>query len=413
MEHTPPFSSVHAIEGIQTANKNIYSYFMKNDSSYYVPQCYRYAGYKKDTDILYIVVISKYTSTTGDFLYKHNSNSIKIECLIGKSLSNLQTKKTTLSDLFEVVREIEYSLPGMESIKASDVFIGLVYPDGLNRVSIMNMVDCVLNHAGFKGILLLPMSLSISLGLGISNSVFFSSSDKTISLIEDNCIFDTFTEGMESSTTLYGSDIVEEFLKKEEPMKHRTVELVCHLCNQPFEIGEFSMHFLNKHAINIYDDKKYSDTMLQKCGIKEEPEKQLEPGPNDLLVAGKEIVYRMAPAERVKKITSAVILVTSQAGTTNTHLNTPEGDAQDAPAETVSAVDIESIPEDSKQIVSIIEDTSGSSFLYVSESEKTQVAWNGLFALTNIEPSKDMWLTDKEWQSVGLRILKEKVLFPL
>lgn len=411
MEHTLPFSSVYPIEGIQTANKNIYSYFMKNDSSYYVPQAYRYSSYKKPSDLTYIVVISKYISVTGDYLYRHNSNSIEIDCLIGKSIKNLQKKKTVLSDLFKVIREIEYSLPGMEDIKASDVFIGLVCPDGLNRVGIMNMVDSVLNHSGFKGILVLPMSLSVSLGLGISNSIYFSSTDRTISAIEDNCIFDTFTENMPSSTSLYGSDVVEEFLKKEEPSKQKDLELVCYMCNISFEISEFGMHFLNKHMIDIYKDQSESDKILHMCEVKEEESKTEDISHPTLFSAGKEMVSRISPIERYKKITGLIILVTSLANTSHIPVDSQESEIADQSAGFNSTTDI--IPEDTKIIQSIIADVTPQSFLFVSESEKDKVAWKGLFALCSIEPGKDLWLTDKEWQAVGLRILKEKVLFPI
>ena len=50
---------------------------------------------------------------------------------------------------------------------------------------------------------------------------------------------------------------------------------------------------------------------------------------------------------------------------------------------------------------------------HLTREESNVIAWKGLHALASIEPAKDLWLTDKEWRSVGLRILKEKVLFPI
>jgi hypothetical protein len=38
-------------------------------------------------------------------------------------------------------------------------------------------------------------------------------------------------------------------------------------------------------------------------------------------------------------------------------------------------------------------------------------AYKGLLAFSKLDCSKDVWLTDKEWQSVRLRVLKEKLLF--
>lgn len=409
MDHSPSFSSVHRIEGIQTANKNIYSYFMKNDNSYYVRPEYRFTSYKQESDKTYIVVISKYESITGDYTYKNNSNSIEIECLIGESKNNVQKKKISLSSLFKTVKEIAYSLPGTEEVRADKIFIGLVFPDGLNRVSIMNMVDSVLKHSGFKGILILPASLSISLGLGISNSVVFSPSDRTLTLVEDNCIFDTITEGRAGSSTLYGSDIVEEFLKKEEVQKNSSLDLICHMCNAPFEIAEFSVHFLNKHKIDIYKNPQKSDEIIRKCKVQEEPVKPEEPVQVDLVASGRDMVQRITPLERSKKITSTIILVTNHEVSAENNKSPGES----AGPEKASSEEPIVIPEDVQDISKIVEDTTGSVFLYVQEKNKAQTAWNGMFALVNIEPSKELWLTDKEWNSVGLRVLKEKVLFSI
>ncbi|EIJ87256.1 hypothetical protein NEPAR06_0176 [Nematocida parisii] len=411
MEHNPSFSSVHPIEGIQTANKNIYSYFMKNDNSYCVDSKHRYSLYRKETDKTYIVVISKYESNTGDYTYKHNSNSIEMECLIGESKHNLHTKKVTLSNLFKTIREIEYSLPGTEDIKASDIFIGLVYPDGLNRVSIMNMVDSVLNHSGFKGILLLPLTLSVCFGLGLSNSVVYSEMDKTVTLVEDNCVFDTFTADRPGSTTLYGSDVVEEFLRKEEPVKN-TLEMACFMCNVPFEVSEFGMHFLNKHMIDIYADQKHSDTLLHKCVPKEEAPAVEEPTCTDLDTVGKDMLRKLAPPERSTKITSTVVFIT------NKSIPEAKAEAEDETHENEGAeaepADSHATPEPAIKIVPpIIDESTTSTILYVEDKKKAHTAWNGVFALANIEPSKDLWLTDKEWRSVGLRVLKEKVLFSI
>ncbi|KAM0677767.1 hypothetical protein BDAP_001616 [Binucleata daphniae] len=38
-------------------------------------------------------------------------------------------------------------------------------------------------------------------------------------------------------------------------------------------------------------------------------------------------------------------------------------------------------------------------------------AIRGAFAFVTLDCSKEMWMTDKEWQSGRLRILKEKLLF--
>ncbi|KAI5159177.1 hypothetical protein NEAUS03_0090 [Nematocida ausubeli] len=433
MEHTPSFSSIYPIDGIQTANKNIHSYFMKNDNSYCVDSQHRYAGYRKETDRTYIVVISKYESVTGDYTYKHNSASPEIECLIGERKDNLQTKKVSLSNLLKTIKEIEYSLPGMEEVHAGEIFIGLVYPDGLNRVSILNMVDSILNHSRFKGVLLLPLSLSVCLGMGLSNAVVYIEADKTVSLIEDNCIFDTFTEGRPGSTTLYGSDVVEEFLRKEEPVKS-VEEMVCFMCSGTFEISEFSMHFLNKHMIDIYANQRHSDTLLHKCRPKEEPAQPKEEAPTDVIAVGKSMLQKLAPAERVAKIRSTVIFITEQdVPESETVLNTAADTAPDTALDTVpdtaeAGPSEGTLPEESEEttrgfeqsaknnsamLPPIIEDAASSSVICIHDSKKAQTAWNGVFALVNIEPSKDLWLTDKEWQSVGLRVLKEKVLFPI
>jgi hypothetical protein len=47
-------------------------------------------------------------------------------------------------------------------------------------------------------------------------------------------------------------------------------------------------------------------------------------------------------------------------------------------------------------------------FVYLSDDT---FSLNGCLALSRLECSKDLWLTDKEWQDYRLRVLKERLLF--
>jgi len=447
-------SSIHPIDGIQAANKNIYSYFMKSDQSYYVPAEHRYTAYKKDSDQTYIVVITKYETTTDDWAYKHNSKSIEIECLIGKDRKNLQKHRTELSSLIKSIHLTEMSLPSEKKTAPEETFIGLVYPDHLNRTSIMVMVDSVIKHGRFKGILILPVSLSVSFGLGLSNSVVVNRIEETVVCIEDNCVLqETYIKGKKSSSTLYGEDPVEEFTKKEETYPE-VMKNMCHICETPFELSEFSRHFKNKHQIDVYSDQKSADAILQRCrallpekeelqegsraaeplhnsseeesaGEKEQMDQRskdaelqtqqsVEEKPFE--AAAREVVGRIQPQERAKKICSSLIYVTEEVVDREDNRTEDERAGEDRTNEENG--EEKRVGEErgyNRAIVQtyVTDPEIKTNVTYLSKKEAEKVAWKGMFALTNIEPSKDLWLTDKEWESVGLRVLKEKILFPI
>ncbi|OAG31580.1 hypothetical protein NEDG_00055 [Nematocida displodere] len=431
MKYTPPFLSVHLSEGVQTANKNIYSYFMKNDSSYYVPQSERYANYRAHLDTTYLVVVTQYTSATEDFCYKNNEESVRMHCLIGKTPALLQEKEVSLSRLIESIHEVEKTLPSQQKLKPGETFIGLVFPDGLNRVSVMNMVDSVVTHGGFKGVMVVPMSLAVSLGLGISNSVVVSNLENaSVFCVEDNCLLpEGYIEGMACAKSLYGEDIVDDFLKREEVIKTAATDCVCHLCNGSFELGEFSIHFKTRHNIDVYAEQKQSDELLRQCAIKAvEEESSASPDPElSLPEQVARVLASVSPQERMKKVSSALIYITRTRTLTAAH--TDDGTTQDTTLSTNPELDeagaVKEVGEEKNSLeyqeatCLLDEPATGPStgpetaYIHLTEDERNRTAWRGVYALSNIEPGRELWLTDKEWKSVGLRVLKEKVLFPL
>lgn len=413
MKH-PVLSSIYALEGIQTANKNIYSYFMKSEHSYYVPPEHRYSAYRQEGDVTYLVVVSEYCPAGSDYRYKHNEAGVALTCLLGRSQENLQRRVIDLSRLRTAIEEVERVLPGTDKVVPEQTFIGLVYPDELGRVSLMNMIDTILTHGRFKGVLVLPMGLGVSFGLGLSNSLVVSELEQTIVGVEDNCVVSSVClRQLPSSRNLYGEDPVEEYLKREEVPKTEIVENLCYLCQETFELAEFGTHFRSKHGIDVHANPREGDALLQKCpgqygqtsaGAEAEP---VSEPPQELWGAVREYLQRLAPPERCKKIGAALIYVTES--------RTPlEGEAAELalPVEAEGA-GLEPTAEQRAAESFIEEYHREAQVIHLTAAEREGLAWKGMHALTSIEPSKDLWLTDKEWQSVGLRVLKEKVLFPL
>ncbi|KAI5185547.1 hypothetical protein NEHOM01_0906 [Nematocida homosporus] len=432
MSYTPIFTSIQTIEGIQTANKNIYGYFMKSEYSYYVPAEYRYAAYRKSTDVTYIVVVVGYESRSGDYLYKHNEDDLEIECLLGKDASYLRRKRVNLSGLARTIREMEMEKLEPKAFQPNECFIGLAFPDGLPRVGIMNMIDSLLCHGKFKGVLLAPLSLGVSFGLGLSNSVVVNRVDMSVWAIEDNCILDGGVLDKKYSRTMDGDDLVDELTNREEGPGASIYTNECYICQDRFDLAQFSMHFKNKHGIDVYEDLKEGDLILSRCkAIIEPPEPVNEnSGVKTIEESLAALLEKVAPPEREKKLASTLIYITKD----RTPLPQPPTTAPAAPAAPLPAEPAsnpantsESNPNSSQTmpappplIPTTLEEQEAiqlplefTTLNHLTEEERGTTAWRGLHALTNIEPAKDLWLTDKEWQSVRLRILKEKILFPI
>ncbi|KAI5181026.1 hypothetical protein NEOKW01_1267 [Nematocida sp. AWRm80] len=496
MKNTAKFSSIHPIEGIATANKNIYSYFMKSDNSYYVSNEHRYSSYKRESDRVFVLVISKYTPKEMDSTYKVNSNSIEIECRLGESMDKLYTRKIDLSNIGECLneciigginekqivpqREIEeieikesntiekdeqYERNSSKRVKSrietKNTWIALSIPDGLNRVSIMNIVNSVIVHSRCKGVMIVPLSLAISAGLGINNGLVINAVESTCVAIEDNCVAESVANKVIGSSTMYGNDMVDEIMKKEDTQKQQESHMQsqnneCCLCKEEFDITEFSTHFKSKHSIDVYADQTEADNLLsrsipvhstetssstiangntQKPGVglmtsnNTVPINHLRETPaisSDGIISEWflsdicELLERVQQPERIKKLGTTVIYVTETRTEITKEKNSPqEPEPEDIPQD--SFLEIEQRQQTQTQEGTILLealttripaiDGTKTHLVHITKDQYINTAWKGLYALTNIEISKELWLTDMEWKSVGLRVLREKVLF--
>lgn len=399
--YKPPTVSIPETQGIQTANKNIYSYFMKNDSSHYVAPEHRYAKYRQESDQTYILVVTSYTSSTADYRYKHNEQSIEVECLLGRSINLLQREKVDFSRLAEAIHRAERKVPDTEKTDPKRTFVALAFPDGLCRVSLMNIVDGVLNHSLFKGVLLLPISLAVSFGHGLSNALVVDADEASVQSIEDNCLVPEghAAENRAYTKSMYGEDLVEDFLRKEEPVPRIKHEMECHLCNRVFDMSDFEMHFRNRHRIDVYKNLQEADALMLQCKVLEQKEEST-PEPPKLSFYEKvaNVLQRIQSADHLKKVCSTLVYITE----TRTYLEKQPKEGKELATKEKQEAEavLQMLPPDS-------------ALLHLTREEKYIAAWKGLCSITLIEPSKELWLTDKEWKSVGLRILKEKVLFAI
>jgi Putative actin-like family len=400
MAFKPEFSSVHPVFPIQTANKNIYSYFMKNDSSYYVSPEQRYQKYRLPTDKTYVLAITGYRSRTGEFSCTGQDRNIEIDCILGCEQGAVrEVKGICVDEIQRRVGDMERDLPGTEDIKkSSEVFIAISFPDALNRRSVVGLVRSLINHQKFKGVLVVPRSLSVSLGLNLPSCLVVRRGLMlSVSGIEDNCVVQEFPaeRGTVFASSLEEEDFAEEFGRKEVPAEGMSpAEFVCSLCGEKYFLEEFTLHF-ETHGMDLQANQAEGEDVLFSCqkvpekGSEEDGEEQ---GSSER--AGEESVQemlsgmaeRLGSRERVQKIFSSVVIV---------------------------GVDGFDCSEEKGAIEECVEKQIGTPpvIMELSEEEGNAAAWKGLHALSSIEPAKELWLTDKEWESVGLRVLKEKLLF--
>lgn len=419
MEQDEYISSVHPIETIQTANKNIYSYFMKSEHSYYVPRQYKYVEYKKETDSIYIIVVTEYNSSTGDLTYRNNERAIEISCLIGKTQSLLHKRTVNLSSLGRTLQEIDAQEMG-PGICAQQCFIGIVYPDGLNRSSLLGITEALLCHSRFKGVLLAPFTLCVSLGLCISNSIVAvkTGGTRTVSVIEDNCVSLQDPEPSQSSG-MYGEDLADTLTVREDPVIEDILQCTCSMCGNLFNLEEFSAHFMNKHSIDVYKDQKKADEILMQCHPYIEPKKESVIEKKEERTKGsgeseglaetiKKLIKRIPMGERYKKVISTFIFITEERTIIEEESISKEEDV----SKEKNTSKEKNVSKEEKEARELLPEPPAQ-VMHLTKEESNITAWKGLYALASIEPAKDLWLTDKEWRSVGLRALKEKVLFPI
>ncbi|KAF7682792.1 Actin-related protein 8 [Astathelohania contejeani] len=371
--YVPRIMTIPTMTPITTPNKNIQSYFMKNEASYYINEKMKYASYKTPEDKIKILCMPGNTilleGTSIDlqnfyFLYHFNS---KIYNSLNDAMNSLN-HKINISD-------------------PRKTFLSLVINDGLNRSEIISLIDLFLNQKQMKGILLIPFSLSLCFHFSINNGIVINMQDgySVISFIEDCCVIEKevfdVSHNLKELFTLESVDFAEEFNKAKSDDNEKKIFL-CELCDyQDSDDNKMISHIKESHldATKCVCETYDSEISLEEhilAHIKEKAEK-LES--SDVIENLMTMIGRLS-IEKRKKVISTVILVGS-----NENINNKIDEKFQA-------------------------NELSTKYLFVNEND-IEASYNGANIFSNHECSKEIWLTDKEWQNVRLRILKEKVLF--
>ncbi|WEL39005.1 actin-like protein [Encephalitozoon hellem] len=371
LKYTPKLCTVPKVDQITTPNKNIQSFFMRSDASYYADEKHRMANYRADEPIIHVVVwnnkliVESESVDLGDFFYLTGMNTERFKSLeecVGW-LGNL---------ISDVIRKLE--------IRPGGSFVSLIFQDLLNRTEVLALCNLFINVLSFKGILITPRSLSQAIGTLSPNCVVVNlyANYTTVCLVEDFWMLDGICVSRECNKgfeLVDSVDFVDEF-NRIKVFEEKNV-FSCDKCDYKDETeARMEAHFLSLH---------------QDCGCHPEVGKDEhfrmhlrayseEEGDIHELIA-KRMNYVLSK-EKAKKIGGKVI-VFNYGGV---------GLSEECLSKAFEEYGIS--PE-----VSMYEEPN--------ESMITNV----MAAFSGLECVKEIWMTDKEWNNAGLRVLKEKVLF--
>lgn len=177
---------------LQTANKNIYSSFMRTDQSYFTKEIEQYPAYKKDEDVIMGMSIDlngislwiiENNSNNDNNLHKNPSKTSS------KSENHIQNPNSIypwhidISDLFidgdldeSLLKEMLFyndSLPQLQN-----TFLALVYIDNLKSNQLLFLVHYLINLKGCKGVMVQPLSIILAISSG-GTVVFIYQNHKT------------------------------------------------------------------------------------------------------------------------------------------------------------------------------------------------------------------------------------------
>ncbi|ADM11821.1 uncharacterized protein Eint_070570 [Encephalitozoon intestinalis ATCC 50506] len=371
LKYTPKLCTVPKIEQITTPNKNIQSFFMRSDVSFYVDEKYRMGNYKADEEIIHIVVwnnkllVESESIDLGDFFFPTGMNTRRFrnleECIgwLGNQVSGALHKL---------------------GIKPKNSFVSLIFQDLLGRTEILAMCNLFINVLSFKGILITPRSLSQAIGTLSPNCVVVNVYENytTVCLVEDFwmldgiCVSKESNKGFELADSI---DFVDEF-NKIKVFEEKNI-FSCGKCDYKDETEEkMETHFQQQHQ---KENECHPDVDPQehfKMHLKMYDEK------GDIYeIIGKRINHVLSK-EKMKKIGGKVI-VFNHGGTL------------------LSETSLKKVFEECGIYPEVC--------MYPDSAEDMIMNVMGVFS--GLDCIKEMWMTDKEWNSTGLRILKEKVLF--
>lgn len=254
MLYNPEYEE-NVIETVTTANKNIQSYFMRSDKSYYLNPEDTFPLCNTTLPILRIVVdnglillgsenVSPVTIKT-DVISKNSYNSdkyaTKTVCI--DKLCNLIGKG------FGLIKE-QMSIGPEEEAVPKEMFVQLIFCDFFNRSTLIPLVDILLNQIRFKGLMTLPLSLAISLGTNTSHCAFLFESG--FAFIDDFVRVDAHAPGSKAEQPgADDQDFVEEFTRLQ--LLDDSLKYSCDECEHKEETeAKVRQHLEKEHEEGTY-----------------------------------------------------------------------------------------------------------------------------------------------------------------
>lgn len=167
MKYFPVFKR-YSIDPINTPNKYINSYFMKNDKSCFTPDHLKYPNYGCSASTVFILIENSFVLLNGkkydmDFFVDYSFN-----------LQAYSSSHHALASFYTFLKP----LVATESCQVS-----LIISDFFGRFEIVSFIDLIFNYLNFKSVLILPISLSLSFYLNLNFCCFVY--DNRFSFIDD------------------------------------------------------------------------------------------------------------------------------------------------------------------------------------------------------------------------------------
>lgn len=326
-------------EPITTPNKNIQSYFMRSEQSFYTPEELKYPFYPS-TELPIQFVIAD-----GHFLL----NGVLVEQdFIVNSKMNIQKYSTIqkcIDGIYKLIFDYLKCLPNdgsSDKVKQRLTPVQLIISDFFGRSDIVALIDVILNQLGFKAIMILPLSLCLSINLNQSYAAFVY--DHGFSFVDDFCLIDACC--MLETVDYPGirpddEDFAEEYSRL--AIFDENMNFSCDNCGHKEDSEE---------KIKSHIQKEHSDATFFQYVKK-----------HDFIANFADRMKYLFYGEKLEKISKKVYSINCTF-------------------------------ENAERIENL-----------------TENALAGAQLFSTLDFSKELWMTDHEWRSVRIRVLKEKVLF--
>lgn len=353
-----PTNTSFVFEPITTPNKHIHSYFMRSEV---VPETVKF---QYNENPIQIIILDGFFIVSG--------TKIEQDVMINSRMNiekygSIQRCTDEIYKILKNEKELEKNSP-----------VQLIVSDFIGRSDLILLIDIIINQLGFKAITILPFSLCLSFNLNQSSCCFIYNTG--FSFIDDFCLIDT-CEIMSDSyrkTRIDDEDFAEEYSRLD----------------------------YNKQLLEI-EGRRFS---CDECGQKEDTEEKIVAHINKEHENGTYFEYvkcedsnKMEAANQ--KDNNNKVNTANQKDNSNNKVNT-----ENLKNRMRYIFNKEKYEKVSKKIYSVgITNLEGLDCIPIEDSIETVIL--GAQTFSNLEISKELWITETEWRSLRLRILKEKVLF--